>query len=79
MTRGVVLDEYIRYINPVASKDEPIESVFNNNIYTDNICEVYKAVDSNIISEKNSNIKKTENNSVLVKHAVCNFIKFFAC
>ena len=61
LTRGVVLDEYIRYINPVASKDEPIESVFNNNIYTDNICEVYKAVDSNIISEKNNLISFSHN------------------
>ncbi|WP_142415346.1 ABC-three component system protein [Hathewaya massiliensis] len=54
LIKAVALDKYIRYINPVASKEEAIESVFNNNIYTDNICEVYKAVDSNIISEENN-------------------------
>lgn len=61
LTRVVALDEYIRYINPVASKEEPIESVFNNNIYTDNICEVYRAVDSNIISEENNLISFSHN------------------
>lgn len=61
LTRAVAVDEYIRYINPVASKEEPIESVFNNNIYTDNICEVYKVVDSNIISEENNLISFSHN------------------
>ena len=61
LIKVVALDEYIRYINPVASKEEPIESVFNNNIYTDNICEVYKAVDSNIISGENNLISFSHN------------------
>lgn len=61
LTRVVALDEYIRYINPVASKEDALESVFNNNIYTDNICEVYKAVDSNIINEENNLISFSHN------------------
>ncbi len=61
LTRAVALDEYIRYINPVASKEEVIESVFNNNIYTDNICEVYKVVDSNSISGENNLISFSHN------------------
>lgn len=61
LTKAVVLDEYIRYINPVASKEDAIESVFNSNIYTDNICEVYKAVDSNIISGENNLISFSHN------------------
>lgn len=61
LTRAVALDEYIRYINPVASKEHAIESVFNNNIYTDNICEVYKAVDSNIINGENNLISFSHN------------------
>lgn len=61
LTRAVALDKYIRYINPVASKEEVIESVFNNNIYTDNICEVYKVVDSNSISGENNLISFSHN------------------
>lgn len=62
LTRSVVLDEYIRYINPAANIEEPIDSVFNNNIYTDNICEVYKAVDSDTIIGESNLISFSYNN-----------------
>ena len=65
LTKSVVLDEYIRYINPAANIEEPIDSVFNNNIYTDNICEVYKAVDSNTISGERNLISFSHNNGDL--------------
>lgn len=65
LTKAIALDEYIRYINPVSSKENVIESVFNNNIYTDNICQVYKAVDSNIISGENNLISFSHNDGSL--------------
>lgn len=65
LTRSMVLDEYIRYINPAANIEDPIDSVFNNNIYTDNICEVYKSVDSNTISGENNLISFSHNNGDL--------------
>ncbi|WP_297634917.1 ABC-three component system protein [uncultured Clostridium sp.] len=52
LTKAVSLDKYISYINPMASKEEPLESIFTEHIYTDNICSVYKVVDYNSINEE---------------------------
>lgn len=65
LTKAVALDEYIRYINPIASKEEPLEGIFSNNTYTDNICEVYKAVNPQNISEENNLISFSYNSEDL--------------
>lgn len=52
LTKAVALDKYMSYINPMASKEEPLESVFTEHIYTDNICSIYKVIDYSKINEE---------------------------
>lgn len=54
LTKSIILEEYLKYIYPDADKENVLNNITNGNIYTDNICEVYKAVNINAINKENN-------------------------